>query len=32
VNCFKKDYGDIGRDAVREAAIADAIAGLKAMI
>ena len=32
VNCFQKDYGAIGRDAVREAAIADAIAGLKAMI
>ena len=32
VVCFEKDYGDIGRDAVRESAIADAIAALKRMI
>lgn len=32
VDCFMKDYGAIGRDAVREAAIADAIAALKRMI
>lgn len=32
VNCFRKDYGAIGRDAVREAAIAEAIAALKRMI
>ena len=31
-SCFQKDYGDIGRDAVREAAIADAIAALKRLI
>ena len=32
VNCFEKNYGAIGRDAVREAAMADAIAALKRLI
>jgi nicotinamide-nucleotide amidase len=32
VDCFRKDYGAIGRDAVREAAMADAIAALKPLI
>jgi len=32
VNCFEKNYGAIGRDAVREAAMADAIATLKRLI
>ena len=32
VDCFRKDYGAIGRDAVREAAMADAIAALKRII
>ena len=31
-SCFQKDYGAIGRDAVREAALADAIAALKRMV
>ena len=30
--CVRKDYGAIGRDAVREAAIADAIAALRQLI
>ena len=32
VICFQKDYGAIGRDAVREAALEDAIAALRQMI
>ena len=32
VDCSRKDYGAIGRDAVREAAMADAIAALKRLI
>jgi nicotinamide-nucleotide amidase len=32
VDCLRKDYGAIGRDAVREAAMADAIAALKRLI
>ncbi|TMI99973.1 MAG: CinA family protein [Alphaproteobacteria bacterium] len=32
VDCFEKNYGALGRDAVREAAIADAIAALKRLI
>src|SRR2546423_10003769 len=32
VDCFEKNYGAIGRDGVREAAMADAIAALKQMI
>jgi len=32
VTCFRKDYGKIGRDAVRQAAIADAIAALDELV
>jgi len=32
VTCFRKDYGEIGRDAVRQAAIADAIAALDELV
>jgi nicotinamide-nucleotide amidase len=32
VKCFEQNYGAIGRDAVREAAMADAIAALKRLI
>jgi len=32
MDCFEKNYGAIGRDAVRAAAMADAIAALKRMI